>query len=154
MHPGAPRDDPKAWLGKDQRLSSIPRFSVTMMTLIPSWMTSSTSWCIILVLMHTPPSSRQSVNEVRFLMSNDQNINNVFSHNPNHISYRKPYTYISIITNLINSIPATKLTSLHEKPSESREQFSIMRTLAVYCYSSTAVQLAVQFCCCLCWQKK
>ena len=25
-----------------------------------------------------------------------------------------------------------------------------MRTLAVYCYSSTAVQLAVHFCCCLC----
>ncbi len=26
----------------------------------------------------------------------------------------------------------------------------ILRTPALYCYSSTAVQLAVQFCCCLC----
>ena len=43
------------------------------------------------------------------------------------------------------------------KPREGTSRYNKtrqVRTLAVYCYSSTAVHLAVQFCCCLCQLEK
>jgi hypothetical protein len=54
----------------------------------------------------------------------------------------------------LQGLPSEGMTPLSSPPypfcTSPVAKPCLLRTLAVYCYSSTAVQLAVQFCCCLC----
>jgi hypothetical protein len=99
-------------------------------------MNNSTSFPMIAVSIHTPPTHRQSICNVGDLLATINFKQIEFTYDRHTKTRKKPKTgrlignqnFIQTVANLIRSIPATRLTPLHVKPSDNREQLSMIAT--------------------------